>query len=283
MSVLKPFATTTSSSTLPSNNSATTTTSGKKPTSSRSYIESLLRHQVNFVNIATLLNLNLSILPFSSHFEQLYKFCSRFQLLTNLINNHAQLSQQQVRQELNTIIRLKMDQTPTFISVAELNDHLNQLSLSFMPILMQQLTQPKQNQFAQSICHSHTDSFELVMPVLEDLFSNSSTCVDSFVYLFHRLYRYVSRSVLRKKFLPILLQLINVVDLNETMGLDLTSDEKKMKFCRLFEFKFVNELKIIFGLEVFLVQICPFLIEAISGFKGKHFFNFLFKILKFQN
>ena len=260
MSVLKPFGT--------YSNSSTTTSNRSKPSAPlKSYIENLVKHQVNFVNISTLLNLNLSILPFKSHFEQLYKFSYRFQLLTNLIRNQNYLTPSQLRQQLNSIVKLKQDESLSS-SNDHLNDHLNQLSLSFMPLLMSQLTQPKQNQFSQSICYSHTDSFELIMPFLEELFSSPYTCVDSFLYLFHKLYRYVSRQVLRKKFLPILLQLINVVDLNETLGLDLSSDEKKLKLCRLFEFKFMNELKIIFGLRVFLVQICPFLIEAISGFKG---------------
>jgi len=268
MSVLKPFA---ANSFIPS-----TASSNRKPLTTKSYIENLVKHQVNFINISTLLNPNLSILPFKSHFEQLYKFSYRFQLLSNLIRNQDDLTNNQIRQELNSIIKLKQDQTLIALSSNELNDHLNQLSLSFMPLLMSQLTQPKQNQFAQSICYSHTDSFELIMPFLEELFSNPHTCVDSFLYLFHKLCRYVSRQVLCKKFLPILLQLVNVVDLKETIGLDLTSDEKKLKFCRLFEFKFMNELKIIFGLKVFLVHICPFLIEAISGFKGFYFLSFLF-------
>ena len=225
------------------------------------------KHQSQFINIDTLLNTHLTILPFKPYFEQIYKFSTRFTIITNLIDNYSKLTQTQIRHRLNSVIRIK--QQCDHIDLTELCDHLNQLSLSYMPQLMTDLSNPKTNQ-SQSICYSHTDSFELILTYLEDLFSDPRTCIDSFLFLFAKLSRLVSRTLMRKKFLPILLHMLNVVDLYETIGLNLTTnvnEEEKIKFCKLFEFKFINELRIIFGLKVFLVQICPFLIEAISGFK----------------
>ena len=140
------------------------------------------------------------------------------------------------------------------------------LGLLYIPSLMFDMSDPKKNQLAQSICYI-TDSFELIIPYLLNLFENPNTCVNSFLFLFNKLSRFMSQAELNKKFLPIIIQVLNVVDLSETIGIDLAKDEEKVKFCKLFDFSFINELRIIFGLQVFLTQICPFLIEAISGFK----------------
>jgi len=255
-SILKPY----------NNNNNTKNKSNK-------FIENLLKYQSNFINIDLMLNLNTTILPFKPYLEQFYKFSKRFHIINNLIQNYAQLNQLQIKQEINSLMKLK--QQDQQIDQIELNEHLNQLSLSYLPLLMSELSDPKKTQLTQSYCSSYTDSFELLLPILEHLFSNPYTCIDSFLYFFTRMTRYVSKQIVYKKFLPILLHMLNVVDLNETIGLNIANtnedDIKKHKFLKLFEFKFINELKIIFGLELFLTQIFPLIIEAISGFKDLDF------------
>jgi len=46
-----------------------------------------------------------------------------------------------------------------------------------------------------------------------------------------------------------------------------STNEEKFKFTKLFEYTFINELRIIFGIKVFLQQIYPLIIEAVSGLK----------------
>jgi hypothetical protein len=142
------------------------------------------------------------------------------------------------------------------------------LALYSLPHLMIEMSDPRKNITTQAILFG-ADSFDLIFPYLLDLFENPKTCVNSFLYLFNKLPKFVSRNELAKKFLPILLHVLNIVDLNQTIGIDLNAnkDEEKLKFCKLFEYTFINELRIIFGQKIFLTQICPFLIEAISGLK----------------
>lgn len=129
------------------------------------------------------------------------------------------------------------------------------------------MTDPRKCQLAQSICIGN-DSLDLILPYILNLFANPKTCVNSFLHLFNKLAKFISRSELQKRFLPIIIHALNVVDLNETVGIDLSKDDDtKLKFCKLFDYVFMNELRIIFGLNIFLTQISPFLIEAISGFK----------------
>lgn len=145
------------------------------------------------------------------------------------------------------------------------------LSLLHMPSLLYDMTDTKKSQLASS-SNSNTDSpLDLVLPQILALFVHPRTCVQSLLHLFAKLAKFIPRGELVKRFLPIVIHVLNVVDLNETLGIDLNEpdldDEVKARFCKLFDYVFINELRIIFGLKVFLTQICPFLIEAISGFK----------------
>lgn len=149
-------------------------------------------------------------------------------------------------------------------------------SLFYIPNIMFSMSDPKRNQLAQSICmttSSNYDFYELILPYVIDLYEDPATCVNSFIFLFNKLAKFFNKNELLNKLLPILLHVLNVVDLNETVGIDLWSfsDEEKIKFCKLFEYSFMNELRITFGLKLFLTQICPFLVEAISGFKDFDF------------
>lgn len=142
------------------------------------------------------------------------------------------------------------------------------LALYNLPKLMIEMSDPRKNLTTQAILYT-SDSFDLIFPYLLSYFEHPKTCVNSFLYLFSKISVFISRTELVKKFLPILLDVLNIVDLNETLGIDLNqaNNEEKSRFCQLFQYKFINELRIIFGLRIFLQQICPLLIEAISGLK----------------
>jgi hypothetical protein len=142
------------------------------------------------------------------------------------------------------------------------------LALYNLPKLMIEMSDPRKNLTTQAILYT-SDSFDLIAPYLLSYFENPKTCVNSFLYLFSKIAVFLSRGELVKKFLPILLDVLNIVDLNETLGIDLNqcNNEDKSRFCQLFQYTFINELRIIFGLRIFLQQICPLLIEAISGLK----------------
>ncbi len=344
--------------------------------------ESILRFQSEFVNIDTLLNPNLSKLPFKSYFEVLYKFCVIFNKLDYIIDEFDELGQSKIQQclvnamfqtnQLNNFVNPSKEvsanpsnrRTSSFnqrtqtgsilfpadeetqskwsredaLNFSELNEEMKNLaqtvksrnfdfdsatkdqnfkqedantnqnveiaetevdknpitleamntmlepsddikieliyeqkfylSLFYIPNLMFNMSDPKKNQLAQSICMVNNESFELILPYLINLFENPNTCVNSFLFLFNKVAKFLSRSELLKRFLPQIIHVLNVVDLNETIGIDLNNkDNEKVRFCKLFDFPFMNELRITFGLHVFLTQICPFLIEAISGFK----------------
>ena len=110
------------------------------------------------------------------------------------------------------------------------------------------MSDPKKNQLAQSICFTSDSKFELIFPYLLNLFENPNTCINSFLFLYNKLAKFMSQIELSKKFLPLIIQVLNVVDLEQTMGINLERDEEKLRFCKLFEFTFINELRIIFGL-----------------------------------
>lgn len=137
-----------------------------------------------------------------------------------------------------------------------------------IPKLLIEMSDPRKNLTIQSLSFT-ADLFDLIFPTLLRLFESPKTCVNSFLYLFRKLSFFLSRGELVKKFLPILLNMLNIVDLDETIEIDLasSSNEEKYQFCKLFQYTFINEVRIIFGLKIFLEQICPLLIEAISGLK----------------
>jgi hypothetical protein len=314
---------------------------------SKSYLpyfyENVHKYQSDLVNLDTLLNSNLSILPFKAYFYQLYKLCEIFNRLDYLINEYDNLKQPSVQNQLISIlneagclanngkdghplsprpldeasnrfsfksdveqtsgINLNSDQLTTAsdeasrfglpksssdlydqqaaaavtaddfaldsdsqIKLENIYEQKFYIALLYLPNLLFDMSDPRKNQLAQSICIGN-DSFDLILPYVINLFENPNTCVNSFLCLFNKLSKFLSRNELTKRVLPILIQVLNVVDLSETIGIDLNKDEEKFKYCKLFDYVFINELRIIFGLKTFLTQICPFLIEAISGFK----------------
>lgn len=150
------------------------------------------------------------------------------------------------------------------------------LALLHLPSLFHDMTDARKCHLAQSVCISTaSDSLDLVLSHVLSLFVNPRTCVNSLLHIFGKLARFIGRGELHKRFLSIVVHVLNVVDLNETLGIeisrDFADDEMKTRFCKLFDYGFINELRIIFGLKIFLTQICPFLIEAISGFKDFEF------------
>lgn len=289
--------------------------SNKKSKSGLNYfLENILKFQTDHVNLDTLLNPHLTILPFKSYFENLYKFFQISFKLDYLITEFDSLKQTFLFQQLNILIaqtgflNLNInsnfptvrsdDDTNSKNSKENVNFYISEdnrtvksrfseenhvetdgqikidlifeqkfyLALLYLPKLMFDMSDPKKNHLAQSIC-AVNDSFELIIQYLVNLFENPHTCVNSFLFLFSKLSKFLSIQELTKKILPIILHVLNVVDLSETLGIDLAKDDEKIKFCKLFDYGFMNELRIIFGLQTFLTQICPFLIEAISGFK----------------
>ena len=368
---------------LPASLSSSTISTSSTKANLSFFQESILKYQTELINIDTLLNLNLSVLPFKSYFEVLYKFSEIFNRLDFLIQEFDDLDNSSVHQYLllimaqtgqlnsivlpakemlvgqqaygrrssfpqqrtqaNSVVTVGEEETQSkwskedtltsndlrtgtirsrhFDSESQTNDNLNKpidcstsnkhtesinvndefekcsyssggdltdqqqrrpeqikiemiyeqkfyLSLFYIPNLMFNMSNPKKNQLAQSICTTTNETFELILPYLISLFEDPNTCVNSFLFLFNKLAKFLSKNELSKRFLPQILHVLNVVDLNETIGIDLNNkDDEKMNFCKLFDFPFINELRITFGLQDFLTQIFPFLIEAISGFK----------------
>lgn len=162
-------------------------------------------------------------------------------------------------------------------------DQKFRLALLYLPQLFYDMTDPRKCQLATvqtSYPSSSTVSIDslysplnLILPQTLALFKHRRTCVNSLLHLLVKLSKFMSRVDLNKRILPIVVHVLNVVDLNETLGIDLGRDDDdetasaRVNFCKLFDYPFMNELRIVFGLRVFLTQICPFLIEAISGFK----------------
>jgi hypothetical protein len=376
LSVLKPFGDLSHEKQLLSSSAQQQTTIGsglsnrKKSTTHLPYFyENMLKHQCEGVNIATLLNPYLSIMPFKSYFEPLYKLSEVFIKLDTLIENYDELKattimhhffklvnqtnalfestnsrQQSMEQQLYRTHneRTQTSSTVTFESKEALSEqltstttkksskeesedssslnrfNLNSLSSSqfpsssaaatsavtstenaidtdmskeslsyyeeqavrldslheqkfyigscYIPALMIDMSDPKKNQLIHSIAFTN-DCFDLILPRIMGLFENPFTSLNSFLYLFNKLSRFLSFNELTRRFLPLILHVLNAVDLSETNGIDLSREEEKLKLCKIFDYQFINELRIIFGLRIFLTQICPFLIEAISGFK----------------
>jgi hypothetical protein len=126
--------------------------------------------------------------------------------------------------------------------------------------------------------NSTSNSFELILTYVQNLLENPYTCINSIVYLFNKVAKFLSKNELEKKFLGIIMHLLNVIDLEQTIGLNLDNSkmnkiELKLNLCKLFEYKFINSLRILFGLDKFLMQIVPLIVEAISGLKDIHLIN----------
>lgn len=285
-----------------------------KRSNTKSYLpyfyENVYKYQSDYVTLDTLLNTNLSVLPFKYYFYSLYKFCEIFNRLDDLIDDYDQLKPTQLNQQLISILnqagflnvsseeasfsssgnQFKLDikdehqflsdfimddlikdannllVDETSIKIHHIYEQKFYIALLYLSNLLFDMTDPKKNRLPPSICVGN-ESFDLILPYILSLFQNPNTCVNCFLSLFNKISKFLSKAVLIKKFLPIIIQVLNVIDLNETIGIELNKDEEKLKYCKLFEYGFVNELRIIFGLEIFLTQICPYLIEAISGFK----------------
>lgn len=283
MSVLKPLNEFTLSDSKNSN------IKNQKNVKQSYYLENIAKYQAQNVNVSTLLNPHLTVLPFKLFFENLYKFNEIAYKLDYLINEYELLDKSYILKQLNLVIKqtgllnmnrnvedlafYSLDESSSFdqsISIEQLHEQKFYLALLYLPKLMFDMSDPKKNFLSQSICVGN-ESYELIIQYLINLFENPNTCVNSFLFLFNKLTKFLSKNEIQKRFLPVLLSVLNIVDLNETMGIDFRRDDDKVKFCKLFDYTFINELRIIFGLEVFLSQIFPFLIEAISGFKDFDF------------
>jgi hypothetical protein len=295
-----------------------------------------LKYQVELVNIDTLLNTHLSIVPFKSYFETVYRFSEIFNKLNYIISEFDNLEQSYLRFELHQINRddlmtkmsskyfklssefysyankiseyraredllktvgkqqqqdnddasLSFSMSNSFINKTDtisnseqnlitiemLHDQKFIITSFYIQKLLVEMSDPKISQMATSIIFC-SDSFELIMPYVLNLFEDPNTCIDSFLFLLNKLSVFISREDLTSRFLPIILHVLNAVDLVDTVSLNLTTDDDRLKFTKIFDFTFINELRIIFGLKVFLTEICPFLVEAISGFKDFDYEN----------
>ena len=215
------------------------------------FYEAILKSQASFSNIDTLLNLHLTCLPFKSYFEHLYKLCVLFDTVDMVIQEFEEISQYSLKQRLARVIQGVTSLNPTHEDLlrAELQllKALNQnsgtqtpntmtqndellikaeffseqkffLALYSLPELMVLMSDPRKNLTAQSILFT-ADSFDLILPHLVSFFESPRTCVDAFLYLFNKLSLFLSRTEMNKRLLPILLHVLNVVDLNETLGM----------------------------------------------------------------
>ncbi len=222
-----------------------------KPSPKQSYFyEAILKSQSTFNNIDTLLNMHLTCLPFKSFFENLHNLCSLFDTIDQVIQEFDELSQYSLKQRLVEVIQgvtsLNINHEDLLRTELQLLKVLNQntgsdtsttkcqndellikveffheqkffLALYNLPELMVLMSDPRKNLTAQSILFT-ADSFDLIFPHLISFFESPKTCVDAFLYLFNKLSFFLSRTEMIKKFLPILLHVLNVVDLNETIG-----------------------------------------------------------------
>ena len=133
-----------------------------------------------------------------------------------------------------------------FIDIELFYEQKFYLAFYNIPKLLIDMSDPRKNLTIQSVSYT-ADIFDLIFPTLLNLFESPKTSVNSFIYLFRKLSFFLSRGELVKKFLPILLNVLNIVDLNETIEIDLAScsSEEKYQFCKLFQFTFINEVRII--------------------------------------
>ena len=81
----------------------------KKSTSSKSssmtfFFDNILKNQSECVNIDTLLNKNISIVPFKPYFEQFYKFSETFSKLEYIIKDFNNLKQATIQNQLINIL-----------------------------------------------------------------------------------------------------------------------------------------------------------------------------------
>lgn len=81
----------------------------KKSTSSKCtgmaiFFDNILKNQSEFVNIDTLLNKNISIVPFKPYFDQFYKFSETFSKLEYIIKNFDNLNQATIQDQLINIL-----------------------------------------------------------------------------------------------------------------------------------------------------------------------------------
>ena len=265
------------------------------PCTFRSIIMNILKEfdkQSPTLTVDLLLNQHLAIIPFKYYFNNLYNLSELLNRIDFIIENYNDIKSVNIK-ELNLAnansdsienveLELLNDVSVKQLIIETLYEQKFFIALNSIPYILSDMNNIKLNNLQQINkilnTNSTTNSFELILTYVQNLLENPYTCINSIVYLFNKVAKFLSKNELEKKFLAIIMHLLNVIDLEQTIGLNLDNSKMnkidlKLNLCKLFEYKFINSLRILFGLNKFLTQIVPLIVEAISGLKDIHLTN----------
>ena len=251
------------------------------------------------LTVDLLLNQHLALIPFKYYFNNLYNLSELLNRIDFIIENYNdiksininELNLTNVNNELVENIELEFtnDLSVKQLIIETLYEQKFFIALNSIPFMLSDMNNIKLNNLQQLNkilnTNSTSNSFELILTYVQNLLENPYTCINSIVYLFNKVAKFLSKNELEKKFLGIIMHLLNVIDLEQTIGLNLDNSkmnkiELKLNLCKLFEYKFINSLRILFGLDKFLTQIIPLIVEAISGLKDIHVTNDVKEVVK---
>ena len=241
------------------------------------------------LTVDLLLNQHIAIIPFKYYFNNLYNLSELLNRIDFIIENYndiksinisdLNLMTSETTTIENTELELSNDVAVKQLIIETLYEQKFFIALNRIPYILSDMNNIKLNnlqQFSKILnTNSTSNSYELILTYVQNLLENPYTCINSIVYLFNKVAKFLSKNDLEKKFLSIIMHLLNVIDLEKTIGLNLNNSkmnkiELKLNLCKLFEYKFINMLRILFGLNKFLTQIVPLIVEAISGLKDIH-------------
>jgi hypothetical protein len=266
------------------------------PSTFRSTITNILnefdKQSSTSLTVDLLLNQHLAIIPFKYYFNNLYNLSELLNRIDFIIENYNDIKSINVN-ELNLTsihtdlvenieLEFTKDLSVKQLIIETLYEQKFFIALNSIPFILSDMNNIKLNNSQQLNkilnTNSTSNSFELILTYVQNLLENPYTCINSIVYLFNKVAKFLSKNELEKKFLGIIMHLLNVIDLEQTIGLNLDNSkmnkiELKLNLCKLFEYKFINSLRILFGLDKFLMQIVPLIVEAISGLKDIHLIN----------
>lgn len=189
-----------------------------------------------------------SIIPFKPYFGNLYEFANLNSKIEYLIRNYDYIESSDRKFYLKS--NYGFENLIDMIDPKIIYDYKLYISLTLIPKLISHIDK-------------HNGDYELLLPFINNLLDSSHTCIDTVEFLFGKFAKKLSTVELTKIFMPTILSLLSVTELDF-----IEFDEmQRVKLSKLFSFGFLNQLRIYFGMEIFCNQIIPLMVEAISGLK----------------
>jgi hypothetical protein len=222
----------------------------------------------NYLYIDHLFNKHLTNLFNFDYFDDLYRLFEYIYKANFVVDNYFRLQFVNL-DSLDYSTTTANDKQPTShryvhisgtygVEYTSLRDLLNEqklhLAKCMLPNIVIRMSSYKNTYTKQ------TNYFELLMPLInKNLFGNPAICLKSILFFFDKLAKFITvNELLNRNFLGILLDLLDrTIDLNSTTTTTTVGKQgaTRRQLCLLFDYRFIRNLKISFGLNLFLMHI----------------------------